>query len=156
MQELVALQQQNAELVRQRQEAEKNTALQLQKMSEENDRRMANARSGISVPLSTTESIARDRAVTIYNAGVQLYFANRHFDSEQEFSKATQADPNDARYWYFLGFSRYAQGRTYEAAEAYKRGAENESRNQPNARDINIALERIPRAAKQSLAEYRP
>ena len=151
MQELVALQQQNADLVRQRQQAEKTAALQLEDL----DRRVANARSGISVPLSTSESIARDRAVAVYNTGIQLYFANRFYEADAEFAKSTQADPNDARYWYFLGLARYAQGKP-DAVEAYKRGAECESRNQPNARDINAALERVPRTAKQSLTAYRP
>lgn len=150
-QELVALRQQNADLVRQRQQVEKTAALQLEDL----DRRVANARSGISVPLNTSESIARDRAVAVYNSGIQLYFANRFSEAEAEFAKATQADPNDARYWYFLGLARYAQGNP-DAAEAYKRGAECESRNQPNARDINAALERVPRTAKQTLAAYRP
>jgi tetratricopeptide (TPR) repeat protein len=116
---------------------------------------LADARSGAVVPLSAPEMASRERAAGVYGTGVELYFAGRYVAAEAALDRATKADPNDARYWYFLGLSRWMQGKK-EAEEAFKKGAEAEARGQPNRRVVTAALERVQGPARQVLASYRP
>ena len=70
--------------------------------------------------------------------------------------KAVAASATDARYWYFLGLSKWSQGRTAEADADFKKGAEWESRAKPGRRQIGLALERVQGNARQALEDRRP
>ncbi|MGL6073971.1 MAG: hypothetical protein ACRC8S_07405 [Fimbriiglobus sp.] len=125
------------------------------KMTEEHRRQISNARQGIAVPLTSAELIAKEQAGRHFDEAVDLYFTSRHAEAEVLLTKATAQDANDARYWYYLGLVRLAQGKP-SAVDAFQKGAENEGRNSPSFQDINTALERIQGPARRTLASYRP
>ncbi len=116
---------------------------------------MANARAGVAVPLMTTELIAQGQASGLYTRAIDLYFTGRYADAEAVLTKVTQQDPADARYWYFLGLSRLAQEKP-GAAEAFQKGAEQEARSLPPARELNAALEKVQGNARRTLNGFRP
>jgi len=116
---------------------------------------MANARAGAVVPLMTSEVLAQGQAAGLFNRAIDLYFAGRYPEAEAALANATRQDGNDARYWYFLGLSRLAQGKA-GAAEAFQKGAAQESRSLPPAREINAALEKVQGEARRALNGFRP
>lgn len=116
---------------------------------------MANARAGVAVPLMTTELIAQGQASGLYTRAIDLYFTGRYADAEAVLTKVTQQDPADARYWYFLGLSRLAQEKA-GAPEAFQKGAEQEARSLPPARELNAALEKVQGTARRTLNGFRP
>jgi hypothetical protein len=116
---------------------------------------MANARAGVAVPLMTTESIAQGQASGLYTRAIDLYFTGRYADAEAVLTRVTQQDPADARYWYFLGLSRLAQEKP-GAPEAFQKGAEQEARSLPPARELNAALEKVQGNARRTLNGFRP
>jgi hypothetical protein len=139
-----------ASVTRARQEYEERLAAK----DEEHRRQLADARTGVLVPLSSGEMMAREKASQTYSTGTDLFFARRYAEAEAAFARATKEDPNSAVYWYFLGIARWAQGKP--ADEAFKRGGELEARNQPPTRAVNAALERVPNAFKSAINGYRP
>ena len=116
---------------------------------------MANARAGVAVPLMTSELAAQSQASAVYSRAVDLYFGNRPAEAEALFLKAVEQDATDARYWYFLGLSRLAQGKA-GVPEAFQRGAEAEARSSPPVREINAALEKVQGNARRTLNGFRP
>lgn len=116
---------------------------------------LAQARAGGAVPLSTGEKVGRDRAAKAFGDGFVAYDAGRFADAEAAFLAATKDDPNDARYWYFLGLARWAAG-VSTAEEAFKKGADLEARNKPAAPVVSASLERIQGPARRVLAAHRP
>ena len=116
---------------------------------------MANARAGVAVPLMTNELIAQGQASGLYTRAIDLYFTGRYADAEAVLTKVTQQDPADARYWYFLGLSRLAQEKP-GAPEAFQKGAEQEARSLPPARELNAALEKVQGNARRTLNGFRP
>ncbi len=117
-------------------------------------RRLADARAGAVVPLMTSELVAQGQAAGLYTRAIDLYFTNRFADAEVLLTRVVNQDPADARYWYFLGLAQLAQGKP-GAAEAFQKGAEQEARSLPPARDINVALEKVQGSARQTLNSYR-
>jgi hypothetical protein len=117
---------------------------------------LASARAGVVVPLSDAATAKAERSSSAYDAGTTAYFAGRHAEAEKAFAEATKADPADARFWYFLGLSKYAQGKTADAAADFKTGAEWESRAKPGRRAVAAALERIQGPARLALEAARP
>ncbi len=117
---------------------------------------LAQARAGGPVPLTTGEKAAKERAGRVFGTGVVAYEAGLFDNAEAAFEAATKEDPNDARYWYFLGLTRYAKGSTAPADEAFKKGAELESRSKPAASVISASLERIQGPSRRVLAAHRP
>ena len=76
--------------------------------------------------------------------------------AEQWFAAAEQANDHDARYPYFLGLARLAQGRRVAAVADFGRGAALERQNLPNAAEVDRALEAVPRDARLMIGRYRP
>ena len=124
------------------------------RQAEDNRVQLANARAGVAVPLTTSELLAQGQAVGLYNRAIDLYFAGRYADAEAVLSKVTQQDPADARYWYFLGLSRFAQNKE-DAAVAFQMGAVQEARSLPPVREINAALEKVQGDARRALNTFR-
>jgi hypothetical protein len=139
-----------AALTRTRQDYEARLAAK----DEEHRRQLTDARAGMLTPLTSAEVAARERAAHTYDAGVELFFARRYAEAEAALARATDDNPTDARYWYYLGLARYAQGKP--AGEELKKGAELEARNQPARRTVNRDLERLPGAYRQLLSQFRP
>ncbi len=134
----------------------KATEIKLASQAEQFRSQIAAVRAGVIVPLSEPEQASADLANTSYLAGVEAYFAGRNSDAETSLAKAVAASGTDARYWYFLGLSKWGQGRTAEADVDFKKGAEWESRAKPGRRQIGLALERVQGNARQALEVYRP
>jgi hypothetical protein len=128
----------------------------LQDQAEDFRKDLALARAGVMATISDTERRATDRAEKLYGDGVSAYFAGHYADAEAALDAATKADAGDARRWYFLGLARWARGDTTAARDAFKAGAEWESRNAPPARQLGAALERVQGPARQALDAIRP
>jgi hypothetical protein len=135
--------------------AEAAFAAKLAAKEEEHRRQLADVRTGVATPLTTAEVVAKERASQEYDAGVGLFFANRYAEAEAMLERATQDNAADARYWYYLGLSQALQ-RKPNYAEALKKGADLEARNQPGRRALNDALEPLPGSYRQWLARFRP
>ncbi len=128
----------------------------LAQRAEQFEKDLASARAGVVVPLSDLGTAKAEQSAAAYDAGTTAYFAGRHADAEKAFADAAKADPADARYWYFLGLSKYAQGKTADAAKDFKTGAEWESRAKPGRRAVAAALERVQGPARLALEAARP
>jgi len=131
------------------------SAKQLERLQDDHRKQLADARAGAVVPLTGGEIYARERAAGLFGKAVEAYFANRFVEAEAMLQTIVELHAGDARYWYFLGLAKFAQGKP-DAAEAFKRGAEQENRNLPSTRDINDALERVQGSARAALKPYRP
>jgi hypothetical protein len=116
---------------------------------------VATLRAGGKVVASARERAARERAAKAFADGVLLYQSGRYTEAEAFLMAATRDDPNDARYWYFLGLTRWSRGNP-AAEAAFKHGAELEARGLPASHGIGLALERVQGPARQALAAYRP
>ena len=134
----------------------KAAEIKLASQAEQYRGQIAAVRAGVIVPLSEPEQASADLANASYLAGVEAYFAGRNSDAETALAKAVAASATDARYWYFLGLSKWSQGRTTEADADFKKGAEWESRAKPGRRQIGLALERVQGNARQALEDRRP
>lgn len=128
----------------------------LAEQAEEFTQKVADIRSGARVPLSSNERAAQERAARAFSSGVLAYQGSRYPAAAELFVAATQEDANDARYWYFLGLSYWAQGQEAEANAAFKKGAELETRNRPSSAVVSASLERVQGVARRVLAAHRP
>ncbi len=117
---------------------------------------LAAARAGVELPLSNFATAKKEESLTKYDSGIQAYFDGRYADAEAAFAEAVKVQPSDARYWYFLGLCKYAQGKTSEAVSDFKSGADWEGRAKPGRRIVATALEPIQGAARLELEKYRP
>lgn len=149
------IQQKDIELSDVRTKAERDLAVKLAMKEDEHRNQLAAARAGVIIPLSSGELAAKERAIESFNTGVEAYFAGRYVAAEEAFLKATQQDGTDARVWYFLGLTRFQRGHP-TAAEAFKKGGEQEARNQPSAKMVTAALERVQGPARHALNAHRP
>jgi tetratricopeptide (TPR) repeat protein len=89
-----------------------------------------------------------------YTAGLNFYTARDYPDAEKEFLAAVENDGQDARYFYFLGLARLAQGRR-DAYEDFDQGAKLEQRNRPSRAAVSTALERVQGPPRRALNEAR-
>lgn len=112
------------------------------------------ARSGAVVPITDAERVAADRAAKFYAAGRQEYAAGRWADAERLFASATTDDPSDARYWYFLGLSKWAQGKPSDAD--FKTGSGWESRSRLSRKAVGEALVNVQGEARAAVEAARP
>lgn len=115
--------------------------------------KLAAARAGV-VTIVPAEMEADEKANRSYAVGLIAYRGGKYADAQTAFATATDSNPADARYWYFLGLARTQTGTT-GADDAFKKGAEMEARNKPGARVIDAALERLSFADKQRVNKYR-
>jgi hypothetical protein len=135
-----------------RQQAEAKLAAQAERFRSE----LAAARAGATGPVTDVDRAAADRAADEYTAGVSLFFGGRYADAERRLAAAAAADPADARTWYFLGLSKWAVGRTQEAAADFRKGADLEARARPGRAEVGAALERVQGPARRAVDAYRP
>jgi len=89
-----------------------------------------------------------------YAAGLNLYFARRYDAAEREFQAALNNDNQDARFYYFLGLSRLAQGRP-DAYGDFDQGARLEKRGLPPRAAVSTSLERVQGPVRQTLNSVR-
>jgi tetratricopeptide (TPR) repeat protein len=91
-----------------------------------------------------------------YSLGLRNYFARRYGDAEEALTQAIQYDDQDARYFYFLGLSRLALGKTTDAENAFHDGSQLELLNRPGREAVSTALERVQGPARQAVNRARP
>jgi len=115
---------------------------------------LAEARQG-GVQITPAEVLALDRADRDYNAGVSAYQSKNFAKALTSLDAAVKLQPADARYWYYLGLTRYELGQRTEAEASFKKGYDLESRNKPNAALVGEALERIQGNARKELSRFR-
>jgi colicin import membrane protein len=114
------------------------------------------ARAGASVPFTSLERAAQDRARRAYASGLEAWRARQYDTAEAWFTQATKDDPADARYWYFAGLAKWAQGKQAEARKDFETGAEWEARSRPGRRQVGEALLLVQGPARAALDAYRP
>ncbi len=90
------------------------------------------------------------------DAGITAYKAGRYAEAQRALAEAAWHDPNDALAWYFLGASRWAQGKQTEAKADYQQGAAREAQRLVPGRQIDSALRPIQGAARDALSAARP
>ncbi len=89
-----------------------------------------------------------------YAAGLNLFFARKYAEAEKEMLAAIENDSTDARYFYYLGLSRLAQGKR-GAVEDFDQGARLEQQGRPDRTAVSQALERIQGRIRQTLNDIR-
>jgi hypothetical protein len=83
------------------------------------------------------------------------FFASRRYrEAEKEFLAAVQNDNGDARYYYFLGLSRLAQGKR-EAYEDFDEASRLERLGRPDRAQVSAALERVQGPMRRVLNSVR-
>ncbi len=95
-------------------------------------------------------------ALKHYGAGLELFRDGKFDKAEREFIQAIGYNSKDARYMYFLGLSRWLQGKTAPATADFKAGAVLEMIGKPTAKVVNSALESIQGATRSEIEKYRP
>jgi hypothetical protein len=85
-----------------------------------------------------------------YAAGLNLYFERRYDAAEREFQAALDNDNRDARYFYFLGLARLAQGKS-DAYGDFDQGARLEKQGLPSRPAVSTSLERVQGPVRQTL-----
>jgi hypothetical protein len=88
--------------------------------------------------------------------GIAEYKAGRYAAAATALEEAAKFDPNDAVAWYFLGATRWAQGKPEDARTAFKQGADRESLRLVPARQIDVAISSIQGSARDALSAARP
>ena len=89
---------------------------------------------------------------------VKLFKANKFKEAEDQFLKMTEANPNDARVWYFAALSNgLATGKwDGKTAELVQKGIEREKAGSPKPAEIDTAFRDLTTATgKDWLAGYR-
>jgi tetratricopeptide (TPR) repeat protein len=90
-----------------------------------------------------------------YIAGVQQYWAGAYARAEEQFLNAIRHDNRDARYYYYLGLSRWSRGKRATAERDFQRAADLERQGRPARSAVNAALERIQGNARQEVDQFR-
>ncbi|MGL4551922.1 MAG: hypothetical protein ACRC33_12150 [Gemmataceae bacterium] len=90
----------------------------------------------------------------LYAAGLRFFAAERWADAEREFVAAVENDGGDARYHYFLGIARVAQGNR-GGFEDFDRAAARERAGRPDRAAVSAALERIQGPMREVLNGVR-
>lgn len=59
-----------------------------------------------------------------FNNGLARYFQKDYAGAIEEFSEAIQINPENAKAYYFIGYSHYKQGEFSKASEAFEKAYE--------------------------------
>jgi tetratricopeptide (TPR) repeat protein len=97
-------------------------------------------------------------AEAYFGKGLTLYWARKYARAEDELRKAVEFFGNDARYHYFLGLARLAQGGKSKREAArfeFEVGARLEAENRPSSTAVNGTLERIQGPLRRYLDGFR-
>jgi len=103
-------------------------------------------------------AIVQDQSLALkyYGEGLEFFRADRFDKAEQQFIQATRLNSQDARYWYFLGLTRWQQGKKQAAEADFKAGGELESQGKPTSRSVNGSFERVQGNLRRVMDKYRP
>jgi tetratricopeptide (TPR) repeat protein len=107
------------------------------------------------------ESLARPNVAAAshhYGRGLERFWNRQYGSAEEELKKAVANDPDDARYRYYLGLSRYLQNSKSKREAAtydFEQAARLERHNRPEPVVVNASFERLPYSLRQMLNSYR-
>jgi hypothetical protein len=90
--------------------------------------------------------------------GLQRFWERQYPKAEEELKQAVANFPEDARYRYFLGLSRYLQNSKAKREAAsfdFEQAARLERFNRPDTVVVNSSFERLPYSLRQMLNRYR-
>ncbi len=90
-----------------------------------------------------------------YAAGVRAFHRGDYAGAEGALFEAARHGGQDARYLYFLGLSRWAQGKGDVAAADFREAARLERQRKPGRAAVSAALERVQGAARQAVERFR-
>ncbi len=94
------------------------------------------------------------KADRFYLTGREQYNDRNWAGAEKSFRAAVEAYDQDARYYYFLGLARLAQGEK-DTASLFRKGAKLESENRPKSVIIDRDLETVQGVPRRILDEAR-
>jgi hypothetical protein len=103
--------------------------------------RMINAHPALGV--SEEKKLNPVEADRLYGVGLRQYFAGDYARAEVSFAGAIDEDDGDARYWYYRGLARLAQGKRGPASDDFVAGAKLEKINRPAPAVVSFALENV-------------
>jgi tetratricopeptide (TPR) repeat protein len=98
-------------------------------------------------------------AERLFANGLTHYWARRYSSAENDLFEAVRSagsSGQDARYLYFLGLARLAQGKRDVALETFKRAGELERQHKPSSPAVSYTLERVQGPSRRLLDSYRP
>lgn len=107
------------------------------------------------VVATTTGRPDPERAERLFEAGRRLYFAQNFQRAESEIATALQHHEKDARFYYFRGLARLAQGKSDEARTDFERASELERLGFPDRSTVNLYFERIQGSERQAINRFR-
>jgi len=93
-----------------------------------------------------------------FGKGLDLYWAGKYADAEEQFKKSVSYFGLDARAYYFLGLSRWQQkGKDKRAAARYnfEQALRLEQENRPGSVEVNSCLERVQGNVRQLITQIR-
>ncbi len=96
-----------------------------------------------------------DVAQRFFNLGYDAFFSGNYSFAEKSFLMSIR-NGQDARYFYFLGLSRLAQGKKQIAQADFLQAAKLEKQVKPIPKLINASLERIQGVFRDEIEFYRP
>jgi tetratricopeptide (TPR) repeat protein len=97
-------------------------------------------------------------AETHFSRGLFFYWQGQYDRAETEFKEAISNYAQDARYHYFLGLARLAEGaepKRSAAVSDLEQGARLEAESRPGSAQVNASLERIQGPLRRYLDNYR-
>ena len=95
-------------------------------------------------------------ALKYYGMGLEFYREGRYDLAEKAFIDSIRSNNKDARYMYFLGLTRWQQGKFEPAIADFKAGALLEMVGKPTAKTVNSSLESIQGILRTTIEKYRP
>lgn len=90
-----------------------------------------------------------------FAAGLNFYFARAYANAEKEFLLTVENNSRDARFFYFLGLSRLAQGSRRVVSADFETAAMLEHVNLPSPAEVSQSLERIQGPTRRFINEFR-
>jgi hypothetical protein len=91
-------------------------------------------------------------ALACYTRGRLAYLRRDYGEARAYLTRAVQLDDRDARFWYFKALAELAMDQPKRAVASGTRGKDLQARGLPAAEQIQLALDRVPEAARQFLA----
>lgn len=112
-------------------------------------------KAGVARPEFPTRPVDPLEAEDQYTAGRLAFHAGNYAEAEQAFFEAARHGGQDARYLYFLGLARFAQGKGDLAAADFRDAARLERQSRPGRATVNAALERVQGPAREAVERFR-
>lgn len=94
--------------------------------------------------------------VRLLDDGIRQYTARRYADAEKLLAQSVANEAGNPVAWYFLGASRWQQGKRDAAKDDFRQGAEREALRTMSAAAVEQAIAPIQGPARAALSDARP